>query len=275
MPMCGGTHIRLRFSQSSAAWTSCCIGCREPAVSTDRRAMPSQVEREHAEAGTRASGLGHRRPSQRAMRDVANAPAAPPAPSADLGVPAAARVTPSAARMDTVVGGTRASRAAAHNTTTAQTAIAAMRRHATHPSSTARYSRTARVEADEDRAADQRVADRHLVDVRHPPEDRQVVQVEVVAGVHAEAAVVRASGGVRRTARGCAVSSVATASERPRERLRVKLHAVARRCRRPSPPRPARDRRTGSRARRATAGPSTTAAHLADGVSWPASRPGW
>ncbi len=58
-----------------------------------------------------------------------------------------------------------------------------------------RGSRGRPVEADEQRVADQRVADRDLVEVRQAAEQRQVVEVEVVAGVDAEAEIVGQLGG--------------------------------------------------------------------------------
>ena len=51
-------------------------------------------------------------------------------------------------------------------------------------------------QADEERPADKRVADRDLVQVRQGAEEREVAKVEIVAGIDAEAEVVRAARGV-------------------------------------------------------------------------------
>ena len=45
------------------------------------------------------------------------------------------------------------------------------------------------------RVADQRMADRNLVEMRQRAEEHEVVEVEVVAGIHAQAEAVRQLGG--------------------------------------------------------------------------------
>src|SRR5215207_347120 len=47
------------------------------------------------------------------------------------------------------------------------------------------------IEADEHRTRNDGVTDGHLIQVRQHPEERQVLEIEIVAGVDAEACVVR------------------------------------------------------------------------------------
>ena len=89
------------------------------------------------------------------------------------------------------------------------------------------------IETDPQRVTDQRVADRHLVEMRQRPEQRQVLQIEIVAGVDAEAERVRELGG-----RDVARERLRGARRRPLEgaceRLGVELDAIGAEARGPS-----------------------------------------
>ena len=81
------------------------------------------------------------------------------------------------------------------------------------------------VEATEERPRHDGMADRHFVKMRKRPKHREVVEIEIVAGIHAKAERVRrtrgAGVGLKRAAGG-----VRTALERAGEWLGVELHAV-------------------------------------------------
>ena len=51
------------------------------------------------------------------------------------------------------------------------------------------------IKTNPERVTDQRVADRHFVEVRQGPKQQQVLEIEVVPGVDAEAEGVRELGG--------------------------------------------------------------------------------
>ena len=93
------------------------------------------------------------------------------------------------------------------------------------PRRTARYSRTTAFEADEQRARHDRVADRHFIQMRKLAEQHEVVQIEIVAGVDAEAEGSRQPRRLHvhleRTA-----GLIGAALEGTGERLGVKLHAI-------------------------------------------------
>ena len=80
-------------------------------------------------------------------------------------------------------------------------------------------------QADEQRVADQRVADRDFVEVRERTKHHEVVEVEIVAGVHAEAERVREFRGPRVLGERL-LPGVAAALEGAGERLGVELHAI-------------------------------------------------
>src|SRR5258708_2433969 len=71
---------------------------------------------------------------------------------------------------------------------------------------------------------DERVADRHLVEMRERAEQHEVVQIEVVPRVDPEAERVREVGG-RDVAAKAAVGRILPFLERVSERLRVELDA--------------------------------------------------
>src|SRR4051812_31847617 len=73
-------------------------------------------------------------------------------------------------------------------------------------------------EPDEERVADERVPNRDFVQVRQAPEEGQVPQVEIVAGVHTEPGRVRKLG---RGRVGCEARLAAPAFELPRERFGI------------------------------------------------------
>ena len=99
--------------------------------------------------------------------------------------------------------------------------------------STSRYARTVAVEAVEQRAADERVADRHLVEMRQLAERDQVLVVEVMAGVDAEPELVRRLGGDG-AGRACAASPASgPASNAAGERLGEQLDAIGAQLGRP------------------------------------------
>jgi hypothetical protein len=82
-----------------------------------------------------------------------------------------------------------------------------------------------RLEADKQGTRHEGVADGHLVESREIAEKHQVVQIEIVAGVDAEAERPREPGRFRVHRKGAA-RFMGTPFEGPRERLCVKLHAV-------------------------------------------------
>src|SRR5687768_12744575 len=87
-------------------------------------------------------------------------------------------------------------------------------------------------ESDEDRVANQGVSDRHLVEVRKAPEDHEVIEVEIVSGVHADAKGMRVRGRFRVLAeRG--VRRLDAALERARVWLGVQLDAIGAKLRGP------------------------------------------
>src|SRR5947207_11275304 len=88
-------------------------------------------------------------------------------------------------------------------------------------------------EADKKRVADERVADRHLVEVRQPPEHHEVVEIEIVPGVDAQAQRMRKLRGTRVGGERLARLRFAVL-ERARERLGVQLHAIGAHLRRPA-----------------------------------------
>src|SRR5712691_10498641 len=87
-------------------------------------------------------------------------------------------------------------------------------------------------EADKQRVADERVADRHFIEMRQAAEQHEVVEIEVVTRVHAEAERMRELRGAG--VDGERLTRVRLAVlERSRERFRVQLDAVAAHLRRP------------------------------------------
>ena len=169
------------------------------------------------------------------------------------GVQTAASVTPSSVRIETSAAAACAAR------TTSRTG--SQRRRAARESCDGLAFEGRQVladdaiEADEDRAADDGMTDRHLVEVRHPAEDREVVEIEVVAGVDAKPAIGRAPSR-RDVSLEAARSARRRPSRRPARTARYRAPRGRRPSRQPSPRRRTRDRRTGSRARRAPAGPT-------------------
>src|SRR5437762_13913976 len=75
-------------------------------------------------------------------------------------------------------------------------------------------------QADEDRIADEGVADRDFVEMRQPAEQHEVVEIEVVPGVHAEAKRMRELRRAR-VERERLPRVRLVALERPRERLGI------------------------------------------------------
>ena len=158
-----------------------------------------------------------------------------------------------------------------------------MRPPATGPGrSVNRWSETTRLkvlshgafEADEQRVADERVADRHFVEVRQRAEERQIVEVEIVAGVDAETELVRERRERRRSCGSCARLPAARL-EGARERLRVQLDPLGAERGGPLDRAGIRlDEQADADAVRA-AGRCTTRAKLADAAYRAASRPGW
>ena len=102
-----------------------------------------------------------------------------------------------------------------------------------------RYSRTTLVETDEQRAADQGVADRHLVEVRQRAEQHEVVEIEIVPGVDAEAERVRERRGRRRSRAKLAPPASWPARTRART-ARCTARRGRRRSTRPTAPPPRR-----------------------------------
>src|SRR6185436_19565561 len=82
-----------------------------------------------------------------------------------------------------------------------------------------------RFEAGKERARDDRVADRHLIQVGKFAKQDEVLQIEIVAGVDAEADRAREARRLRVKLKGTAALILA-ALEGASERLGVKLHAI-------------------------------------------------
>lgn len=75
------------------------------------------------------------------------------------------------------------------------------------------------------RMRDERVADRYLGEVRERPKKSQILELQIVAGVHAKAQGMRGLAGPRVSCNTCR-SGLGTVLERSRKRLGVELDAI-------------------------------------------------
>ena len=173
---------------------------------------------------------------------------------------------------------TPAPRAAADERATARQALPFTAALARQRRPAPRGTRGPRVEADEQRPRDDRMADRHLVEMRQRPEQREVVEVEIVAGVDAEAQRVGELGRPRRSPRNDARAGARGPARTPARTARCRARRGRRRARGQAARPPPSDRRTGSRGcprlQRATTAGSAVGCGAAAQPAWLVISPG-